>query len=33
MSVVKAVEQKKKKSKRKVVSPLAVVTPSIPTPH
>jgi hypothetical protein len=33
ISVVKAAEQKKKKRKRKATSPLAVVTPSILTPH
>jgi hypothetical protein len=33
ISAVKAAEQKKKKRKKKATSPLAVVTPSIPTPH
>jgi hypothetical protein len=33
ISAVKAVEQKKKKRKRWVASPMAVVTPAIPTPR
>jgi hypothetical protein len=33
ISAVKAAEQKKKKRKRRAASPLAVVTPSIPTPQ
>jgi hypothetical protein len=33
ISAVKAAEQKKKKRERKAAFPLAIVTPSIPTPH